>query len=61
MSVSGDVVVEAVLQTYNALPRKYKPVEATADFFQWVPLSGIVVVKGTSPCSGDILYDLKSL
>ncbi|KAL8901060.1 MAG: hypothetical protein Q9207_005381 [Kuettlingeria erythrocarpa] len=46
MSVSGDAVAEAVLQTYDALPRKCKPVEATADFFQWVPLSGIVVVKG---------------
>lgn len=48
MSILGDAVAEAVLQTYDALPRKCKPVEATADFFQWVPLSGIVVVKGTN-------------
>lgn len=46
MSATGDVIAETVLETYDALPTKYKPIPATGDFFQWVPLSGIVAVKG---------------
>ncbi|KAL8924792.1 MAG: hypothetical protein Q9208_003882 [Pyrenodesmia sp. 3 TL-2023] len=59
MSGSGDAIAEAVLQTYHALPRKYKPVEATADFFQWVPLSGIVVVKvdQVAQANGNVVHD----
>ncbi|KAL8705590.1 MAG: hypothetical protein Q9201_001277, partial [Fulgogasparrea decipioides] len=48
MGSLGDTIAEAVLETYDSLSAKYKPVKPTEDFFQWVPLSGIVVVKGTS-------------
>ncbi|KAL8996250.1 MAG: hypothetical protein Q9169_004181 [Polycauliona sp. 2 TL-2023] len=40
-----DGIASAVLETYNSLPAKYKPVKATDEFFQWVPLSGIVAIK----------------
>ncbi|KAL8671812.1 MAG: hypothetical protein Q9168_003696 [Polycauliona sp. 1 TL-2023] len=40
-----DGIASVVLEAYDALPSKYKPVKATDDHFQWVPLSGIVAVK----------------
>ncbi|KAI4121557.1 MAG: hypothetical protein LQ338_006302, partial [Usnochroma carphineum] len=49
-----DVIAKTVLETYNALQSKYKPVKATEDFFQWVPLSGIVAVKGSDHSLADI-------
>lgn len=48
MGSADDEIAKAVLDTYDTLSPKYKPVKSTADFFQWVPLSGIVVVKGPS-------------
>ena len=47
MDSEADHVAKRVLGTYDSLPAKYKPVKATEDFFQWVPLSGIVAVRGT--------------
>lgn len=46
MGVTDDAIAETVLKTYDALPTKYKPVKATEDFFPWVPLSGVVAVRG---------------
>ena len=43
-----DVIAEAVLSTYDKLSTKFKPVKATEEFFQWVPLSGIVAVTGNA-------------
>ncbi|KAL8676683.1 MAG: hypothetical protein Q9186_006816 [Xanthomendoza sp. 1 TL-2023] len=45
MGHNPDHIAEAVLKTYDSLSAKYKPVKATEDFFQWVPLSGIVAVR----------------
>ncbi|KAL8959658.1 MAG: hypothetical protein Q9193_003515 [Seirophora villosa] len=45
MGVTDDAIAETVLKTYDALPTKYKPVKATEDFFQWVPLSGVVAIR----------------
>lgn len=47
MDIEADHIATTVLDTYDSLPAKYKPVKATEDFFQWVPLSGIVAVKST--------------
>lgn len=47
MDLEADYIATTVQNTYDALPAKYKPVKATEDFFQWVPLSGIVAVKST--------------
>lgn len=49
MDFSDDAIAKAVLTTYDALSPKYKPVKATDEFFQWVPLSGIVATKGNHP------------
>ncbi|KAL8879274.1 MAG: hypothetical protein Q9198_003088 [Flavoplaca austrocitrina] len=45
MDYQADQIANTVLGTYDSLPAKYKPVKATDDFFQWVPLSGIVAVE----------------
>ncbi|KAI4255503.1 MAG: hypothetical protein L6R42_006689 [Xanthoria sp. 1 TBL-2021] len=45
MESEADCIATTVLDTYNSLPAKYKPVKATDDFFQWVPLSGIVAIR----------------
>ncbi|KAL8787944.1 MAG: hypothetical protein Q9213_001971 [Squamulea squamosa] len=45
MQQEADDIATTVLETYNSLSAKYKPVKATEDFFQWVPLSGIVAIK----------------
>lgn len=47
MGASEDVVAKTVLATYDSLSPKYKPAKATEEFFQWVPLSGIVATEGT--------------
>lgn len=47
MGSTDDVIAKTILATYDSLPTKYKPVKATEEFFQWVPLSGIVAIKGT--------------
>ncbi|KAL9603282.1 MAG: hypothetical protein Q9219_001304 [cf. Caloplaca sp. 3 TL-2023] len=46
MGTAEDEIAETVLTAYDSLPAKCKPVKATAEFFQWVPLSGIVATKG---------------
>ena len=43
---SDNDIAKAVLDTFDSLPAKRKPVKPTEDFFQWVPISGIVVSKG---------------
>ncbi|KAL8866050.1 MAG: hypothetical protein Q9174_006527 [Haloplaca sp. 1 TL-2023] len=45
MNPTGDEIAKSVLETYDSLAQKYKPVKSNADFFQWVPLSGIVAVR----------------
>ncbi|KAL8684774.1 MAG: hypothetical protein Q9218_008143 [Villophora microphyllina] len=45
MGISEDEIANAVLDAYDSLPARYKPVMPTEDFFQWVPLSGIVAVR----------------
>ncbi|KAL8815513.1 MAG: hypothetical protein Q9223_005357 [Gallowayella weberi] len=45
MDHDADEIAEAVLETYDSLSAKYKPVKATEDFFQWVSLSGVVAVR----------------
>ena len=47
MDAEGNRIATAVLVTYDSLSAKYKPVKATDDYFQWVPLSGIVALKRT--------------
>lgn len=44
--MDNDRIATCVLEAFEALPAKCKPVEATAGIFQWVPLSGIVIIKG---------------
>ncbi|KAL8831550.1 MAG: hypothetical protein Q9170_005251 [Blastenia crenularia] len=65
MGVTGDAIAETVLATYDALPKKYKPIKATDEYFQWVPLSGIVAVRGMkclpanqiAQAKGSVLHD----
>ncbi|KAL8773025.1 MAG: hypothetical protein Q9209_002045 [Squamulea sp. 1 TL-2023] len=45
MEYEVERIPTTVLRTYDSLSAKYKPLRATGDFFQWVPLSGIVAVK----------------
>ncbi|KAL8709147.1 MAG: hypothetical protein Q9220_006027 [cf. Caloplaca sp. 1 TL-2023] len=45
MAFEEDVIAGAVLDKFDSLTGKYKPVAASQDFFQWVPLTGIVAVK----------------
>ncbi|KAI4270222.1 MAG: hypothetical protein L6R35_006628 [Caloplaca aegaea] len=62
-----DTIAETVLKTYHALPTKYKPVKATQNYFHWVPLSGIVAVRGkgmkclpinqVTRANGSVLHD----
>ena len=47
MGAAEDAIADTVLATFNSLPAKFKPVKATEQFFQWVPLSGIVATRGT--------------
>lgn len=46
--VTGDDIANAVLKSFDALPRKAKPVERNATTKEWVPLSGIVAQSLTS-------------
>lgn len=58
MEPEADDIATTVLDTYDALPAKYKPVKATEDFFQWVPLSGIVAAKSTHEENFEIFFVL---
>ncbi|KAL8937060.1 MAG: hypothetical protein Q9211_003882 [Gyalolechia sp. 1 TL-2023] len=51
MGAAEDIIAETVLATYDSLSPKYKPAKPTGEFFQWVPLSGIVAIKddGSKP------------
>ncbi|KAL8726350.1 MAG: hypothetical protein Q9166_006757 [cf. Caloplaca sp. 2 TL-2023] len=59
MDADANLIAKAVLGTYDLLASKYKPVKATEDFFQWVPLSGIVAVKinQVAEADGMVLHD----
>lgn len=46
--VTGDDIADAVLKSFNALPRKAKPVVRNATTKEWVPLSGIAAQSWTS-------------
>ncbi|KAL9044777.1 MAG: hypothetical protein Q9214_002106 [Letrouitia sp. 1 TL-2023] len=46
--MDNDRIATCVLEAFEALPAKCKPVEATAGIFQWVPLSGIAIMKGNN-------------
>lgn len=46
MGSSEDAIAKAVLETFDSLPAKLKPVKPTAEIFQWNSLSGIVAIKG---------------
>jgi hypothetical protein len=47
ISPSPDDIASAVLQQFSSLPAKYKPSKGPNGMFNWVPLSGIVIEKGT--------------
>lgn len=51
MGATEDAIAKTVLTTYGSLPAKYKPVKGNEEFFQWVPLGGIVATKddGSKP------------
>lgn len=46
MGILKDRVVKCIFETFNALPAKSKPRVALDGIQEWVPLSGIVLVKG---------------
>ncbi|KAI4098220.1 MAG: hypothetical protein L6R37_006619 [Teloschistes peruensis] len=46
MGYSEDAIATAVLEIFDSLPAKLKPVKPTAEIFQWTSLSGIIAVKG---------------
>lgn len=48
VAMDNERIATCVLEAFEALPARCKPVEATAGVFQWVPLSGIVIMKGNN-------------
>jgi hypothetical protein len=42
MEVTGDSIAEAVLERFNSLPKKRKPIQRADHRREWVPLAGIV-------------------
>jgi len=52
MVASEDDIVAAVLRNFEALPASFKPHNRGNGNQEWVPLSGIVITRGTS-------YDLR--
>jgi len=42
MDINGDQIALAVLQEYDKLPQKAKPLNRGTKGKEWVPLSGIV-------------------
>lgn len=44
-----DRVVESIFAKFDALPIKSKPRVSSEGSQEWVPLSGIAIVKGLSP------------
>jgi tRNA-specific adenosine deaminase 1 len=46
MDIPGDDIAEVVLQQFNALPSKRKPLARGDGVREWVPLSGIVAQGG---------------
>jgi len=47
MSASPDEIADCVLSAFDALPAKRKPREREDGTREWIPLSGIVLQKGT--------------
>jgi tRNA-specific adenosine deaminase 1 len=45
--ITGDEVALCVLQTFDKLPKKRKPLHRTDGSREWVPLSGIVLAIGS--------------
>ena len=43
---SGDEIALCVIQAYNRLPQKFKPIRKSTTTREWVPLSGIVLSGG---------------
>jgi len=48
-NVDPDEVANCVLSAFNALPAKRKPRKREDGSREWVPLSGIVLSRGTTP------------
>lgn len=48
MVASEDNIVEAVLGKFEALPARCKPQNRGNGIQEWVPLSGIVITRGTT-------------
>lgn len=46
MESFANQVADSILDQFNALPAKCKPVRQEAGGSSWVPLSGIVVARG---------------
>lgn len=46
MEIMQDRIANAVIDTFDNLPAKFKPGNGNNDRREWVPMSGIVVVKG---------------
>jgi hypothetical protein len=46
--VSGDEIASCVLETFRKLPAKGKPRQRPNGSREWVPLSGVVLAKGSS-------------
>jgi len=49
-SVSADAIADCVLSAFATLPEKRKPRRRDDGAFEWVPLSGIVLARGTYIC-----------
>jgi hypothetical protein len=48
MEVTADEVAACVLETFRKLPAKRKPLQRPDGSREWVPLSGIVLAKGSN-------------
>jgi hypothetical protein len=47
MTVSPDAVADLALDVFDRLPNKCKPRPRSDGSREWIPLSGIVIAKGT--------------
>lgn len=48
-AISGDEIAACVLDTFRKLPAKRKPLQRPNGSREWVPLSGVVLAKGSRP------------
>lgn len=49
IAISGDEIASCVLDTFRKLPAKRKPLQRPDGSREWVPLSGVVLAKGSRP------------